>query len=173
MCSSFSANSSASFFNIGLSKRTPLALALVPLRGPYSPFSSCSWTIRSRLNALSATVDSVVSQGQEIQVEMGTDWGNDCYLGFYCWKFLSRTSSITKTNPRLPTRFLLRGSQREFKITFSRFSRETCTFEKNIRSLKIFFIKFSTKMVLIKISVAIILTMLQRSESRANVKKTC
>ena len=66
---------------------------------------------------------------------------------------------------------LVVGKKHEHKITFSRFSREICTFEKNVRLTKKFFIKFRTKMVLTKIFVAIILTKLQRSESRANVEK--
>ena len=51
-----------------------------------------------------------------------------------------------------------------------RFSREICTFEENVKLQKIFFIKFSIKMVLIKMFVAIILTKLQRFESREMVK---
>ena len=65
-----------------------------------------------------------------------------------------------------------RRSKSEPKITFSRFSREISTFQKNLKLPKIFCIKFSTKMVLMKIVVAIVLTNLQRFESRANVKET-
>ena len=54
------------------------------------------------------------------------------------------------------------------KISFSRFSRKICSFEKNVKSQKTFRIKFSTKMVQIKFFVAIILTKLQRFESTAN-----
>ena len=60
------------------------------------------------------------------------------------------------------------GSERELKITFSRFTREICIFEKNFRLAKIFFIKFSIKMVIMKIFVAIILAKLQHFESRAS-----
>ena len=63
-----------------------------------------------------------------------------------------------------------RASTREPKIAFSQFSREICTFEKNIKLSKMFCIKFSTKIILITIFTAIILTKLQRSESRANLR---
>ena len=82
------------------------------------------------------------------------------------------TPSITKKKAQCPHLGppLWKGSKRDPEITFSRFSREICTFEKNVWSQKIFFIEFSTKMVLIQIFVAVILTKLQRFESRANVK---
>ena len=54
----------------------------------------------------------------------------------------------------------------------SQFSREICSFEEKVKSQKIFRIEFSTKMVLMKICVTIILTELERFESKANVKKT-
>ena len=55
--------------------------------------------------------------------------------------------------------------------SLSRFSREICIFEKNVKLRKMFYIKFFTKMVPIKIFVEIILTKLQRFLSRANVKE--
>ena len=58
------------------------------------------------------------------------------------------------------------GSKRELKVSFPQFPREICAFKKNVRSQKIFCVKFSTKMLLMKISVAIILTKLQPCESR-------
>ena len=58
------------------------------------------------------------------------------------------------------------------KSLFPGFSREIGTFEKKVTLQKIFCVKFSTKMVFIKIFIATILTKLQRSESRRNVKKT-
>ena len=48
----------------------------------------------------------------------------------------------------------------EVEVSFSQFSRKIWTFEKNIKLQKIFLIKFSTKKVLIKILVAIVLTKL-------------
>ena len=81
-----------------------------------------------------------------------------------CWRFLGTTPNKTHRPQIGPP--LLRDTKRKPKITFSRLSREICTFEKNLRSPKIFCMKFSTKMVPMKIFVAIISTKLQRSESR-------
>ena len=76
-------------------------------------------------------------------------------------------------DPRLhpPARFpsvVWKVSKRQPNITFSQFPREICTSEKNFKRPKIFGIEFSTKMVSMKIHVAIILTKLQRFEYRSN-----
>ena len=81
-------------------------------------------------------------------------------------------SNTKKTHGSQQCPPLWRGLKQEPKISFSRFSREICTFEKNVKSYKMFYVKFSTKMILMKLFVAIVLTKLQRFESEANVKKT-
>ena len=66
---------------------------------------------------------------------------------------------------------VLEGVEMRTQSQFSQFSREKCSFEKNVRLQKIFRVQFSTKVVLMEIFVAIILKKLQRFESTANVKK--
>ena len=87
-------------------------------------------------------------------------------------EWVSMTPSVTKKKPfSLPRSPLWRRLKREPDITFSRFSREISAFEKKVKLSKIFYIKFSIKIVLIKICVACVLTKLQRLKSRGNVKK--
>ena len=90
---------------------------------------------------------------------------NDCHREFHWWKYVEVPKEIRGSRIG-PSSW--RGLKREPELTFSRFSRKICLFEKNFKIPKIFCIKFSTKMALMKILVAIILTKLQRSESRAN-----
>ena len=69
-------------------------------------------------------------------------------------------------NPRPPVlSHSVEGSKCGLKVSFPRFSREICAFEKNVKLQKMFCIKSSTKKVLLRIFVAIILTELQRFES--------
>ena len=78
-----------------------------------------------------------------------------------------------KPTPQAPDRSSsVEGSKCELEVSFPRFSREICTFEEKVWLQKIFGVKSSTKMVLMKILVAIVLTELQRFGSGANVKKT-
>ena len=76
-----------------------------------------------------------------------------------------------RANPMALSSVLLHGEsqKRVLRVSFSQFSREICTSEENVIPQKIFFIKFSTKMVSTKIFVPIVLTKLQRFESRVNV----
>ena len=69
----------------------------------------------------------------------------------------------------------MEGSKYELEVTFPRFPHETylrTILRKKVKLLKIFCIKFPTKMIIIKIFAIIISAKLQRFESRGKVKKT-